>query len=418
MFAVDRGTALPCSDMASRRHLAAAPHLVGASSIAVLLSLSPSTAGAATWSSGNTPTISQIFAIDATGETSWPYGQEDVAGDGLATFAPAEQAMDLRTGYASTDASRFWVRVYVSDPNAVAAALTAYVFVDADQNPATGGSAAATTIDAALTMDPSPGGYEFVIGIHGNGMLAGVWGYQSQPAQYVAVNTTPANARAEAGTDTDPILIDGTAHGYVEASVDLTLVGLTQACSANLFVRSVDDNGAGDLEAGQAAACVAADGDADGVPDFVIPPSCTSDAQCPAGRHCLNGACVANPSCTTDMDCAATDQCTGGHCVARPVGTCASDADCGELICSGGQCVACTPGGTQCGSGRVCATDGRCTDNVVLAPGERVEGGAFHCALARPFTNRSAVGGLLFLAGCTAGIGRHRKRQPRARCCR
>jgi len=375
----------------------------------MLLTLTPTVAHAATWSNGSsTPAIGQIFAIDATGEVGWPYGQEDVAGDGLAMFAPGEQGMDLRSGYASTDASSFWVRVYVSDPTAVAATVTVYLFVDADQNPATGGSAAATTVDPAFTMDPSAGGYEYVIGVHGNGTLAGIWGYQA--TQYVAVNTNPSNSRAEAGTDTDPLLLDGAAHGYVQATVDLALVGLTQACSANLFVRSVN-NGGGDLEAGQTAPCVPADGNGDGVPDFVVPPACTTDAQCPAGGRCVNGACVLTPSCNTDMDCAATEQCTGGQCVTRPGGTCASDADCGQLVCAGGQCVACTPGGTQCGTGRACTNDGRCMDNVVLAPGERVQGGAFHCSLARPAEDRPALGGLILLACCAAGVGRRRSKQ-------
>jgi hypothetical protein len=402
--------------MGSRRLLPSALRMARASLIATSLYLVTGAVRAATWSNASgTPALSELFVIDATGESGWPYGQEDVAGDGLATFAPSEQAIDLRTGYASTDASRLWVRVYVSDPNAVAPSLTAYVFVDADQSAATGGPAAAPAIDPALTTDPSPGGYEYVIGIRGNGTLSGLWEYRTLPAQYAAVNTNPASAAAEAGRDADPILLGATEHGYLQAMVDLGLIGLTRACSANLYVRSVD-NGGGDLEAGAASACVAPDANGDHVPDVVIPPGgCASDAECPAAGRCLDGACVVSPPCSVDADCAATDQCTGGRCVARPGGTCMSGADCGDLVCAGGQCVACTPGGTECGAGRICAGNGRCAGNVVLAPDERVEGGAFHCGLSRSKENRRGLAGVLFLAGSTLLVRRFRPKQARTR---
>jgi Cys-rich repeat protein len=395
------------------RLFSALPRSVRASLIASLLLLAPSTVRAATWSGGgSTPTISQIFVVDATGETGWPYGQEDVAGDGLTAFAASEQAMDLRSGYAATDSSRFWVRVYVSDTNAAASAVTAYVFLDTDQNAASGGPAAAPAIDPALTTDPSPGGYEYVLGVRGDGTLTGVWEYRSAQAQYAPVSTNPSNTGAEAGRDTDPLLVGEAVHGYVQVMVDLALVGLTPACSSNLFVRSVA-NGAGDLEAGQTAGCVASDANGDHLPDFVVPPGgCTADAQCPAGGRCQDGTCVVTPSCNTDADCAPADQCVAGSCVARPTGTCSSTAQCGDLVCVGGQCVACTPGGSQCGSGRACSGDGRCMENVVLAPGERVEGGAFHCALVRSTKGHLALGSVILLAGPAMLMRRRRNDKP------
>jgi hypothetical protein len=129
-------------------------------------------AHAQTWAAGRTtPSLAEIVAIDATGEQGWPYGSEDVAGDG-ATFMQQEQSLDIRTAYAVTDAMDFWVRVYVSDTAAAGGNIIVYVFVDADMNAGTGGGADATQVDAALVGDPTPGGYEYIIAIQGNGSLS------------------------------------------------------------------------------------------------------------------------------------------------------------------------------------------------------------------------------------------------------
>src|SRR4051794_40659224 len=80
------------------------------------LSGSSAIAAAATWvNNRTTPRLAEIVAVDAAGEPGWPYGAEDVAGDGAATFSPAEQTIDIRTAYAATDSARFWARVYFSD---------------------------------------------------------------------------------------------------------------------------------------------------------------------------------------------------------------------------------------------------------------------------------------------------------------
>jgi len=55
-------------------------------------------------------------------------------------------------------------------------------------------------------------------------------------------------------------------------------------------------------------------------------------------------------------------------------------AQCGDLVCTNGQCGACSSD-AECGAGRICSS-GRCITNVVLAPGEKVEGGAFHCSVS------------------------------------
>src|SRR5687767_14554534 len=81
-----------------------------------LLGASP--ARAQTWSAPrDTPTLSELVAVDATGETRWPFGTEDVAGDG-AMFGVAEQSVDLRDAYATTDDARLWLRAYVPSTSA------------------------------------------------------------------------------------------------------------------------------------------------------------------------------------------------------------------------------------------------------------------------------------------------------------
>src|SRR6266567_9551481 len=129
--AIRRPFGRPCPRK-MRRIMAAG---VGAS----IMAASGASAGATWINTRTTPRLSEIVAVDATGETGWPYGQEDVAGDGLATFATPEQTVDIRTAYAATDTSRFWARVYFSAPNGVGAGVTGYVFIDADRNAATGG---------------------------------------------------------------------------------------------------------------------------------------------------------------------------------------------------------------------------------------------------------------------------------------
>ena len=141
--------------------------------------LSPALASAQTWtSSRTTPLLGEIVALDATGEANWPYGAEDLAGDGLGEFRQQEQSVDLRSVYAATDDTRFWIRLYVSDPNSAGGNVVAYVFIDADHTAATGGSAEAVEIDAKLVTDPTDGGYDYVVGVAGNGTIVDIWQWQ------------------------------------------------------------------------------------------------------------------------------------------------------------------------------------------------------------------------------------------------
>jgi hypothetical protein len=353
--------------------------------------LCASQANAQTWVSGRTtPALGDIVAIDATGEQGWLYGFEDLAGDGQ-DFKQPEQSVDIRTAYASTDAQRFWSRVYVSDPNAAGGNVVVFVFIDNDQDPNTGGSAAATDIHAKLVGDPSNGGYEYVIEIAGNGSINEIWEWRAMQSLWQGTMPQAAQAEAESGTDVDPVEINGSDHGYLQGMVDMSLVGLTQACEADLFVRSIisSGNGDGDLEVGTIAPCIPADDDGDGVPDLLIPPNgCTNDAECPGSGLCIEGRCIVPQPCIADADCDADERCVDDICMPVPGGACSDSAECGDLVCRDGQCQGCTFGGNECSGLRRCAADGRCVDDPNappdngLDPGDEAQGGALTCSYA------------------------------------
>ncbi|GMV14052.1 MAG: hypothetical protein AMXMBFR56_22760 [Polyangiaceae bacterium] len=183
-----------------------------------------SVATAQTWTGGRTgPALGELFAIDKTGEPGWLYGAEDLAGDGLDSFKQQEMSIDIRTAYASTDAQRFWARVYVSDAASPGGNINAYVFIDSDKSASTGGSAAATDIDPKLTGDPSGGGYEFCLGVKGNQSIS-LWEWSG--SAWTPKNLTPPQSAAEAGAILDPIRLNGDVHGQARAeSVRRYLIG-------------------------------------------------------------------------------------------------------------------------------------------------------------------------------------------------
>jgi len=377
-------------------------------------------AQAQTWSVGTTPELEQLIAIDGTGETGWLWGSENL-----------EPSVDIRTVYASTNAMRWFVRAYVSDTAAPPATVSVYFFVDSDNNPATGGGADANEINAAFTTDPSNGGYEYVVGVAGNGTIIDIWEWNAGPA-FTSINPMPADASAEAGTDTDPLLVGSDTHGYLQAMVNLGVVGLTQACDASIFVRSINSAGDSDLDVGALEECLPPDSDSDGLPDIIDDSNgCTSDDQCPGDLVCDNGDCVVGtaPECTTDADCAPNEECNAqGECVIPMGGACTSNADCGNLVCKGTPqtCQGCTPGSDECGPGRHCTNASVCEDDVTTgaggaggegfrapddALGEDVEGGACACAL---WENRGRSGFAALLFGVVAAVAlRLRRRSPR-----
>ena len=156
-------------------------------------------------------------------------------------------------------------------------------------------------------------------------------------------------------------------HGYLQGTVALDVVGLDATCSANLYFRTLHDTGnagEGDLNVGLVGPCVAADTNGDRIPDLLVPDGgCQSDAECPAGGVCVGGECVLAPPCLEDADCDADETCEAGHCVLQGGDTCEDNTDCGGLVCDGGECVPCSTAGVECGTGQVCAPNGRCIDD-------------------------------------------------------
>jgi hypothetical protein len=357
-----------------------------------------------TWQGGrSTPSLREIVAIDRTGEAGWPYGAEDVAGDGLARFTVAEQSIDIRGAYAATDATRLWFRAYVSATVAPPTTVTAFLFIDSDLSATTGGSAAATNLDARLVSDDSGGGYDYVVAIQGPNTVVGLWQWSAAPPGYTDVGAAAiARTTVEAGTDLDPLRLIGRDHDYLQGVVDLAYVGLTELCQARFLLRTVSDTpglGNGDLDVGSVGPCRPIDTNADNIPDLVtqaVPGwRCQTDTDCPGGGICAGGQCVLAPPCVTAADCGADETCdTNGQCVAVGGNPCASDADCAGLLCLNGRCEPCSATGAVCASGQLCAPDGRCINasglgaagagGLTLAPGEKVRGGAGTCSLFHP----------------------------------
>lgn len=314
-----------------------------------------SAAHAQTWlPERTTPVLRELVAVDATGETPWLYGAEDVAGDGAIVFGAAEQAADVRSSYAATAGNRLWLRVYVSartEPQE----LRAFVFVDNDRDEDTGGPARAPEVDPALDVDVTPGGYEFALAWSGDAFL-GAWRWEatgsSGNGSYRPLpDLEPLEAEVEGGVDLDPLRLNATQNGYIQTSLRFAPLQLGVRCEANLLVRSASGDTLRDRDLGRAGPCVPGDGDDNGVADVAEPNTmCQTDDQCPADGTCRNSRCEAPQQPPTPG--------SGGN---------------------GGT-------GTAGGSG----------DGVPesLPEGEVVQGGAFTCATsARP----AAGGGLLAL---------------------
>jgi Cys-rich repeat protein len=379
--------------------------------------------GVPTWPGGRAgPSLVEIVAIDRTGEPGWPYGEEDVAADGLDRFTAAEQAIDVRSAYAATGSDSFWFRLYVASPNAPTSAVTAFVFIDRDRDIITGGSAVAPEIDPRLTSDASGGGYDSVVAVRGDGTVVDLWRWQGPHYESYGLSSG-ARARAEAGVYDDPLLLRDRSHGYLQGTVDLEVVELGAVCEARLLFRTVSDApglGNGDLDVGAAGPCVAPVNPYD-VPVLVLPPGgCQSNADCPGGGYCIDGRCVLAPPCRTDADCPSGEVCSDdGWCVLGPGPECTEDSDCVSRVCLDRQCVPCFTAGAPCPPGLECAPDGRCVDPELAGSGGARPGGAGSGAATGTGGMRPGAGGVyagsagLFLApgeevqggACTCSVG-------------
>ncbi|HVJ21587.1 MAG TPA: hypothetical protein VM686_39555 [Polyangiaceae bacterium] len=363
-----------------------------------------------------TPSTRELIAVDRTGEDGWPFGTEDVAADGLGTFGAAEQSVDLRSAYAATDTMRFWLRAYVSSTGEPDVSLRLFVFIDSDDDDATGGSAEATDIDPDLGPDPTVGGYDHVVGLGGDGSVLGVWSYAAAQNAFADTPASTANAMAEVGVDRDPLRFGSPDRGYLQGSVELGDVELTASCTGNLFLRALSDEG-NDSDVGARVACVPADANNNGVPNVVEQVTeCNVTADCPAGAVCVAGTCRFTPACNDDTDCAAGESCVDGLCVADGGQNCSDSVDCNGLVCVNGTCEACGSG-VSCASGQTCAADGRCVAGTagggeggaaaLVDPDEEVQGGACTCRLGR---RSSPLGWTLALGLAALALGRRRYR--------
>jgi len=273
------------------------PALIGATSLLLALP-----ASAATWTEDRTtPAVSELVAVDQTGEAGWLFGAEDIASDGANTFGDAEQAADVRSAYAATHGQRLWLRMYVSARTAPTA-LKAFVFVDADNDTRTGGGARAPEIDASLDADGSPGGYDYALAWTGT-QLIGAWRWQppagggggnGNTGSYQApTDLEPLHFQTELGTDLDPLRLNAQQNGYVQLAIDLEPIHLGVRCEAQLLFRSISGT-LRDRDVGSAGPCIPGDDNDNGVADLAEPESsCTSDEQCPVRGTCSDGKCVA-----------------------------------------------------------------------------------------------------------------------------
>ncbi|MBN2197170.1 MAG: hypothetical protein JW751_30475 [Polyangiaceae bacterium] len=382
---------------------------------------------AQTWEGGRTtPSLDEALVVDRTGETTWPFGEEDVAGDG-GTFSDDEASVDVRSVYVTRGDAALWVRLYVSSDSEPGAELVAYLFLDADRDAGTGGPAVAEEVDPALTGDPSPGGYEYLIVVPVAPRPAAVWEWSG--AAWTEGGVAPDAIAPEAGVDLDPILFGVRQHGYLQAAIDYGTAGLDADCDANLFFRTTATGAVasdGDLAIGELVLCAPRDANQNRVPDVVEPADCDRDEDCPGDGICVDGDCWIPVGCREPADCEPDETCRNGVCVREGGDACNDDADCAPLICDGGTCRPCSTD-ADCDGGR-CAPDGTCVaedsppagtggrtgatgdagaPSLTLDEEDEVRGGACTCTLPGRSAPSSAAWAAL---GVLAGLYLRRRR--------
>jgi len=361
------------------------------------------------------PTLWQVVSIDRTGEPGWPYGREDLAGDGLALFQQDEQSADLRAVYADADADRLWLRAFVASTSAPTAEVRAYFFLDSDARDSTGGKAQGDTLDAELGPDPTSGGYEVAVGIDGNEQVLGAWRWDTARGTWLAIaDLKPQDVRVELGASVDPIQIGAARHGYLQTNVLHSISGLGASCGGTIFARTLHVAAAGrnfSDQSSQNFACRAAN-DGYGDPAVLRGYDCTSDDQCPADGRCRDGICLFTYPCTDVADCRTGESCTANSCVRVVTGGCGDRGDCDGLVCQDGRCVACSETGARaCDKGLLCSPNGACVNpdvpgNSAATPGD-VQGGPFSCSAA---IGGTASGPWLWLASLGLLLTRRRRK--------
>ena len=353
--------------------------------------LQASSVAAQTWSAARArPPLWQINSVDASGEADWPYGSEDIAGDGLGAFEDDEAGADLRSVYADADRDRLWLRAYVAGEAAPAAELVAFFFLDLDDRADTGGDAAGPPLWADWTADPSAGGYERAVGVRGDGTLIGAYSWTSNSWMPLAMPDQD-DVSIELGSDRDPLRIGALDHGYVQLALPHTGFGFDAGCDGNVFVRLWND-GRGQRSFGdddeEEAACRAPI-DSYGDPNVLRRGQCSDDEQCPGDGECRNGVCVFVYECSGDSECRSGERCRSGACTGGGAGAGAGAS--GASGASGAGAGTAGSGGTAGGG---------------------VRGGAFSCSAVRNArsgsTGAPAAFAWLLLAAGTLRIARRR----------
>lgn len=370
--------------------------------VAAALASSAGSVRAQTWGSGRSdPTLWQITSIDRTGELLWPYGTEDVAGDGTLAFLPDEAGADIRSVYADADAERLWLRAYVAAITSPGATVVTFFFINTDARTDTGGPADGDALEPTLGDDPTRGGYERALGVRGDGTALGAWQWSAEQRVWLPLAPRPTGFRTEAGRAGDPLAIGALVHGYAQVDAEHAISGLDASCGGTIFVRTRNVAPAprvfGDDDDDGAVACQMPT-DAYGDPVVLRSFTCRADAECPSNGRCREGVCLFAYECTAAADCPAGTPCSVGRCVQAVDRTCTTNGDCSGLVCDSGACVPCLEVGPRtCAAGLACSPNGRCVDPGAFEPGRagsregKVQGGAFSCSALSEGRSRWSV---------------------------
>lgn len=399
-------------------------------------------ASAQTWSlERERPSLFEIVAVDKTARPLWPYGQEDLANDKVATYEADEAAVDLRSLYVSSRSDLFWLRAYVESDAAPVESAVVFFFLDTDGNTKTGGKAEGNLLFKGWTADTSPGGYEVAIGMRGDETLLGVWLWNTPSKVWAPtlVDAGPEMVQVETGKARDPLRLLGEDHGYFQVAIESSVAKLIDnGCTGPIFVRSwnddpmMKDRAFGDS---MGATSCKVELNAYGDPLILGSDRCDSDSTCPAHGKCRERVCVFEYECKVDDECRENEDCAGSVCVRVVDKSCDSANVCDGLVCASGKCTTCSDSGARaCASGYLCTPNGTCIRPGQStagksgsggsggsgadggAAGERVQGGAFTCTAFSDGGSRGAAwSGIAASALAAVWLVRRRRRTRNAR---